>query len=64
MPQLPDRTNEAPKPKENLKFEVEEIDMLQVQDVLKEIHDKGEAGVTGASVMLSWLQRRVQPLQQ
>jgi len=62
-PQLPDRTREAPKPAECWKEEIKEADMPHVRKLLEKIHERWEAGVTGATMMWSWLQRRIQPLQ-
>jgi len=58
------RTNEAPVPKNYWKSEVGEAKMPQVQDLLENVSERKKVGVTGATVMLSWLQRRIQPLQQ
>lgn len=50
-------------PTESWKEEVDDTDMPQIQDLLKKIRTRREAGVTGATIVWSWLQRRIQPLQ-
>ncbi|KAG2658157.1 hypothetical protein PVAP13_1KG265800 [Panicum virgatum] len=62
-PSLPDHREDAPVPTESWKEEVDDIDMPQIQDLLKKIRTRREAGVTGATIVWSWLQRRIQSLQ-
>jgi len=46
------------------KSEVKEEEMPPVWVLLEKICEMKKAGVSGATVMLSWLQRRIQILQQ
>ena len=43
--------------------EINEADLLHVQKLLEMIHEWREAGVTGTTIMWSWLQRQIQALQ-
>jgi hypothetical protein len=38
-------------------------DISQIEELLGKIREHRDAGVTGASVMYTWLGRRIQPLQ-
>ena len=64
LPCLAARQENAHVPTESWKEEVDDTDMPQIRDLLKKIRTQREAGVTGATVVWSWLQRRIQPLQQ
>ena len=46
------------------KSEVTDEEMHQVLDLLEKIQEWKRIGVTCATVLLSWLQRHIQPLQQ
>jgi hypothetical protein len=61
-PPLPRRMNEAPMPKDYWKSEVKEEEMPHVWVLLEKICEMKKAGVSGATVMLSWLQRHIQTL--
>lgn len=62
-PKLPDQSREAPIPNGECNLEVNENYMVQVLELLDKITGLRDAGVTRASVMWSWLARRIQPLQ-
>ena len=62
-PSLPEHQEGAPVPSKSWNGEVDDEDMAQIQDLLKKIKGHRQAGVTGATVVWSWLQRRIQPLQ-
>ena len=63
-PTLPRWTIEAPVKKDCWKSRVSNEELPQVQDLLEKIRDLKDVGVTSATIMLSWLRRRIQPLQQ
>jgi hypothetical protein len=63
-PQLPVRSSRAPVQRAEWTQEPAEAEMDQVKELLELIFAHKEAGVTGASVMLSFFKRRIQPIQQ
>ena len=63
-PQLPARSSRAPVLRPEWTQEPAEAEMDQVQELLELITAHKEAGVTGASVMMSFFRRRIQPIQQ
>ena len=63
-PTLPRWTIEAPVKKDCWKSRVSNEELPQVRDLLEKIRDLKDVGVTSATIMLSWLWRRIQPLQQ
>ena len=60
---LPARTHVALVPEDCWKYDVSEEDMAQVWGLLQKIQDLGKVGITGTTILLSWLWRRIQPLQ-
>jgi len=62
-PSLPVRTHEALVPEDCWKYDVSEEDMAQVWGLLQKIQDLRKVGITGTTILLSWLWRRIQPLQ-
>ncbi|RLM92768.1 hypothetical protein C2845_PM08G12580 [Panicum miliaceum] len=62
-PALPERTNEGPKIVPEWEERPVKGDMDQVHDLIKVIKALKEMNVTGASIMYSWIARRIQPLQ-
>jgi hypothetical protein len=64
MPQLPVRSGRPPVQRDEWTLEPNEAEMDQVKGLLELIAAHREMGVTGASVMLSFFKRRIQPIQQ
>ncbi|KAG2563076.1 hypothetical protein PVAP13_8KG361201 [Panicum virgatum] len=62
-PPLPEKTGRTPAPRPEWKTDPNSSDMDQVNELLDLIEGLKRLGVTGASVRLSFYQRRVQPLQ-
>ena len=60
-PALPERTLGPPKQRNEWYAHAENLD--QVGDLLKRIAKWQKEGVTGATVVSSWLRRQIQPLQ-
>jgi hypothetical protein len=63
-PQLPVRSGKSPVQHAEWTLEPTEAEMDQVNELLELIAAHKEMGVTGASVMLSFFKRRIQPIQQ
>jgi hypothetical protein len=63
-PQLPVRSGKPPIQRGEWTLEPSEAEMDQVRELLELIAAHKEMGVTGASVMLSFFKRRIQPIQQ
>jgi hypothetical protein len=62
-PQLPVRSGKSPVQRAEWTLEPAEAEMDQVNELLELIAAHKEMGVTGASVMLSFFKRRIQPIQ-
>ena len=60
-PALPERTPRPPKQRNEWYAHAENVD--QVGELLKRIAKRRKKGVTGATVVSSWLRRQIQPLQ-
>jgi hypothetical protein len=63
-PQLPVRLGKSPVQRAEWTLEPAEAEMDQVNELLELIAAHKEMGVTGASVMLSFFKRQIQPIQQ
>jgi hypothetical protein len=63
-PQLPVRSGKSPVQHPEWTLEPTAVEMDQVNELLELIAAHKEMGVTGASVMLSFFKRRIQPIQQ
>jgi hypothetical protein len=64
VPQLPKRPGKPPVMRPEWNTELSRGDMDQVNELIAIIAAHKEIGVTGASVMFSFLKRRIQPIQQ
>jgi hypothetical protein len=64
VPQLPERSGKPPVLRPEWNTELAKGDMDQVDELLALIAAHKEIGVTGASVMFSFLKCRIQPIQQ
>jgi hypothetical protein len=64
VPQLPKRSGKPPVLRPEWNTEFSKGDMDQVDELLAIIEAHKEMGVIGASVMLSFFKRRIQPIQQ
>jgi hypothetical protein len=62
QPTLPEMTTEGPKIAGEWRLGAR--DMSQVNELLSKIKEHRDAGVTRASVVYTWIGRRIQPLQQ
>jgi len=60
-PALPERTPRPPQKRNEWYAHAENVD--QVDELLKKIAESQKEGVTGATVVVSWLRRQFQPLQ-
>jgi hypothetical protein len=62
-PSLPERTTKKPKIVCTWKEMPDQADMDQIDELLVKIMEHKIAGVTGASMVYSWMGMRIQPLQ-
>jgi hypothetical protein len=63
-PQLPEKSGKPPIVRPEWNTELSKADLDQVDELLAIIAAHKEIGVTGASVIFSFLKRRIQPIQQ